>query len=68
VDEDNPRCSMASDLVMLASTKAFDYMDAPAQVLTAPHTPVPFSPPLENFYIPSVDRIVAAVKTVVNGS
>lgn len=68
VDEDNPRCSMATDMVSLVSTKAFDYMDAPPQALTAPHTPVPFSPPLEDFYIPSVDRIVEAVKAATNGS
>jgi pyruvate dehydrogenase E1 component beta subunit len=68
VDEDNPRCSMASDLVTLVATKAFDYMDAPPQVLTAPHTPVPFSPPLETFYIPSVENIVKAAKAAVNGS
>ena len=68
VDEDNPRCSMATDLVSLASTRVFDYMDAPPQALTAPHTPVPFSPPLETFYIPSVDRIVGAIKTAVSGS
>jgi pyruvate dehydrogenase E1 component beta subunit len=68
VDEDNPRCSMATDLVSLVSTQAFDYMDAQPQALTAPHTPVPFSPPLENFYIPSVDKIVAAIRTAVGGS
>src|SRR5690606_15076790 len=27
VDEDNPRCSMATDLVALATTKVFDYLD-----------------------------------------
>ncbi len=68
VDEDNPRCSMATDLISLASTRVFDYMDAPPQALTAPHTPVPFSPPLETFYIPSVDRIVGAIKTAASGS
>jgi pyruvate dehydrogenase E1 component beta subunit len=67
VDEDNPRCGMAADLISLVSTQAFDYLDAPPQALTAPHTPVPFSPPLENFYIPSVDKIIAAVKAAANG-
>ncbi|MFN8456550.1 MAG: alpha-ketoacid dehydrogenase subunit beta [Anaerolineae bacterium] len=66
VDEDNPRCSMATDLISLVSTKAFEYQDAPPQAITAPHTPVPFSPPLEDYYIPSVDTIVAAVKTAVS--
>ncbi|MEW5956774.1 MAG: alpha-ketoacid dehydrogenase subunit beta [Chloroflexota bacterium] len=68
VDEDNPRCSMAADLISLASTQAFEYQDAAPQAVTAPHTPVPFSPPLEDYYIPSVDAIVAAVKTAVSGS
>lgn len=65
VDEDNPRCSLATDLVSLAVTRAFDYMDAPPQMLTAPHVPVPFSPALEDEYIPSVADIVNAVKSVV---
>jgi len=68
VDEDNPRCSMATDLISLVSAKAFEYQDAAPQALPAPHTPAPFSPPLEDFYIPSVERIVDAVKTAVNGS
>jgi len=67
VDEDNPRCSMATDLISLVSTRIFEYQDAPPQAITAPHTPVPFSPPLEDFYIPSVDTIVAAIKTAVSG-
>lgn len=65
VDEDNPRCSMACDIVALVSTRAFDELDAPPRMVTAPHTPVPFSPPLEDYYIPSVENIVSAVKSVV---
>ena len=61
VDEDNPRCSMATDIVALVASKAFHYLDAPPKMVTAPHTPVPFSPPMEAFYVPSADRIVSAV-------
>ncbi|MFW6135602.1 MAG: alpha-ketoacid dehydrogenase subunit beta [Chloroflexota bacterium] len=64
VDEDNPRCNMATDLVALGMTKAFGFVDAPPQMITPPHTPVPFSPALENEYLPSVEDIVAAVRTV----
>ncbi len=67
VDEDNPRCSMATDLISLVTTQAFEYQDAAPQAITAPHTPAPFSPPMEDFYIPSVDTIVAAVKTACQG-
>ena len=65
VDEDNPRCSMAADLVALATTQAFDDLDAPPQMVTAPHTPVPFSPPLEDFYIPDAAKIATAVRATL---
>ncbi|MCW5851490.1 MAG: alpha-ketoacid dehydrogenase subunit beta [Anaerolineae bacterium] len=62
VDEDNPRCSMATDLVALVTTKVFDYLDAPPVMITAPHTPVPFSPVLEDLYIPTPEHIVKGVQ------
>ncbi len=65
VDEDNPRCSMATDIAALAADKAFTELDAPIKRVTAPHTPVPFSPPLEQFYIPSPEGIVAAVQEIL---
>jgi pyruvate dehydrogenase E1 component beta subunit len=65
VDEDNPRCSVACDIVALVSGRALDDLDAPPCMVTAPHTPVPFSGPLEDYYIPSVEKIVSAVKSVV---
>jgi acetoin:2,6-dichlorophenolindophenol oxidoreductase subunit beta len=65
VDEDNPRCSMATDITALVSAEAFDHLDAPPRMLTAPHTPVPFSPPMEDFYVPDADRIAAAVRATL---
>jgi acetoin:2,6-dichlorophenolindophenol oxidoreductase subunit beta len=65
VDEDNPRCSVATDIAALAADKAFTELDAPIKLVTAPHTPVPFSPPLEQFYIPSPERIVATVQEIM---
>jgi pyruvate dehydrogenase E1 component beta subunit len=65
VDEDNPRCSMATDIAALVASRAFDHLDAPPQLVTAPHTPVPFSPVLEDVYIPSPERIVDAVRATL---
>ncbi len=65
VDEDNPRCSMATDIAAMVASQAFDHLDAPPQMVTAPHTPVPFSPPLEDFYVPSPARIVDAVRATL---
>jgi pyruvate/2-oxoglutarate/acetoin dehydrogenase E1 component len=65
VDEDNPRCSMATDIAALVAGRAFDHLDAPPQMVTAPHTPVPFSPVLEDVYIPGPARIVDAVRATL---
>jgi pyruvate/2-oxoglutarate/acetoin dehydrogenase E1 component len=65
VDEDNPRCSAATDIAAMVADRGFDTLDAPIKRLTAPHTPVPFSPPLEQYYVPSAERIADAVREMV---
>ncbi|MCE7983740.1 MAG: alpha-ketoacid dehydrogenase subunit beta [Caldilinea sp. CFX5] len=62
VDEDNPRCSVATDIATLAATQAIEYLTAPVKLVTAPHAPVPFSPSLEDFYVPTPKRVVSAVR------
>jgi acetoin:2,6-dichlorophenolindophenol oxidoreductase subunit beta len=64
VDEANPRCSIASDVVAAVTQNAFEALKAAPQMVTAPHTPVPFSPVLEDLYIPSADGIAAAVSKI----
>jgi pyruvate dehydrogenase E1 component beta subunit len=64
VDEAHPRCSMATDIAALVAQEAFDALEAPVQMVTAPHTPVPFSPALEDIYLPNADKIVAAVHKI----
>ncbi len=65
VDEAHPRCSMASDIAGLVAQEAFGELKAPIKLVTAPHAPVPFSPALEDIYIPSVAKIEAAVTEIV---
>ncbi len=65
VDEDNPRCGAAADIAALVADKGFDTLDAPIKSVTAPHTPVPFSPPLEQLYVPSPERIVETVRDIM---
>jgi acetoin:2,6-dichlorophenolindophenol oxidoreductase subunit beta len=65
VDEAHPRCGMAADIAGLVADRAFRALKAPVKQVTAPHTPVPFSPVLEDAFIPSAERVVAAVKTVM---
>ncbi len=57
VDEDFPRCGLASDVAALIAEKAFDHLDAPVRTVTAPHAPVPFSRPLETAFIPSAAKV-----------
>jgi len=64
VDEANPRCSIATDIAALVAQKAFHSLKAPIELVTAPHTPAPFSGVLEDLYIPSADSIAAAVQKV----
>ena len=67
VDEAHPRCSIASDVSAKVSQEAFKALKAGIQMVTAPHTPVPFSPALEDLYLPSAEKIAtAARKTMAN--
>ncbi len=61
VDEATPYCGIASEIGALCIDKGFDFLNAPVKKVTAPHTPVPFSPVLEDEYMPSQEKIVAAV-------
>ena len=65
VDESNPKCSLASEISSLISEKEFSSLNAPIYKLTAPHTPVPFSPPMEDFYIPSTEKIIQSAKNLL---
>lgn len=67
VDEANPRCSIACDISAQVAQQAFGALKGPIEMVTAPHTPVPFSPVLEDLYIPSAAQIVAAVKRTLAG-
>ncbi|WP_035299448.1 alpha-ketoacid dehydrogenase subunit beta [Brevibacillus thermoruber] len=65
IDEANPRCSIATDIAALVADKGFDTLDAPIKRITAPHTPVPFSPVLEELYLPSPQKVVEAVSELI---
>ena len=65
VDESHPRCSMAADISALICEQAFDRLKAPIKLVTAPHCPVPFAPALEDLYLPSPEKIEAAVRAIL---
>jgi pyruvate dehydrogenase E1 component beta subunit len=65
VDESPPRCSLASDIAGLVADQGFKFLKAPVKRVTCPHTPVPFSPALEDEYLPTPARIEAAARTAL---
>jgi len=62
VHEDNRTGGIAGEIAMRISEKAFEWLDAPILRVTAIDTPVPYSPPLEDYYLPQVSDIVTAGK------
>ncbi|MEE9154077.1 MAG: alpha-ketoacid dehydrogenase subunit beta, partial [candidate division NC10 bacterium] len=52
-------CGIGAEIAAVIAQEAFRDLDAPVVRLTAPHTPVPFSPPLEDYYLPNATKIVA---------
>ena len=66
VDEANPLCSTASEVISIVAENALDALKAPPVKVTCPHTPVPASPVLEALYVPSPEKIEAAVRQVMS--
>jgi 2-oxoisovalerate dehydrogenase E1 component beta subunit len=56
---------IGGELAAIISEEAFEYLDAPVMRLASADTPVPYSPPLEAAFLPSVDKAVAAAKKLV---
>jgi 2-oxoisovalerate dehydrogenase E1 component beta subunit len=53
---------VGAEVAAMIAEKAFEHLDAPVERLAPPNTPVPFSPPLEDAYLPQVADIEAAVE------
>jgi pyruvate dehydrogenase E1 component beta subunit len=68
VDEANPRCGLAADIVARVSQEAFSDLKAPPRMVTPPHTPVPFSPVLEDAYVPTSATIAEAVRATAGAT
>lgn len=55
----------AAELAALIAEKAFEYLDGPLTRVTAPDSPVPFSPPLEKAWLPGVDSVLHAARKLL---
>lgn len=56
--EDTRTAGMAGELAITITENVFEYLDGPIIRLTAPDTPVPFSTPLEDAFLPNVEKVL----------
>ena len=64
MDEEPKTGSAAAEIAALVAEEAFDYLDAPIRRVCSPDTPVPFSPPLEGFWIPSEEKLIRTIEEI----
>ncbi len=62
VHEDTRTGGIAGEIAMRVSEKAFEWLDAPILRVTALDAPVPYSPPLEDYFLPQTEDIVKAAR------
>ncbi|HEX68897.1 MAG TPA: alpha-ketoacid dehydrogenase subunit beta [Candidatus Bathyarchaeota archaeon] len=65
VTEDCRTAGVSAEIAAVVAEEAIDYLDAPIKRVAEPDTPIPFSPPLEQYVIPDEKAIIKAVKEVV---
>jgi pyruvate/2-oxoglutarate/acetoin dehydrogenase E1 component len=62
VHEDTRTGGIAGEIAMRVNEKAFAWLDAPVLRVTALDAPVPYSPPLEDYFLPQTEDIVKACR------
>jgi 2-oxoisovalerate dehydrogenase E1 component beta subunit len=62
VHEDTRTGGIAGEIAMRVSEQAFEWLDAPIQRVTALDAPIPYSPPLEDYFLPQTEDIVKAAR------
>jgi len=64
VHEEVKTSGFGGEIAAIVVDEGFDYLDAPIKRVAGLDTPIPFSPILEQAFIPSEDKIVAAVESL----
>ncbi len=62
IHEANRTNGFGAEIAAMIADEGFDLLNAPIKRVTAPDTPVPFSPVLERSFLPSEEKIISAVK------
>jgi pyruvate dehydrogenase E1 component beta subunit len=66
VEESPKRNGIGAEIAATLAEEMIDHLTAPIKRVAAPNTPAPFAPPMENFYVPSVERIAEGVRQVMS--
>jgi pyruvate dehydrogenase E1 component beta subunit len=64
VEQAWPVCSIGSHIAAVVALEAFDYLDAPPTRVNGKDVPMPYAANLEKLALPTVDDVIAAVKSV----
>jgi 2-oxoisovalerate dehydrogenase E1 component beta subunit len=62
VHEDTKTGGIAGEIAAIVCEGAFEDLDGPIARVTAIDTPVPYSPPLEEYFMPNTEKVVAAAR------
>ena len=65
VHEDSRTGGIGESLAAIIQEEAFEALDAPVRIVGALDTPVPYSPPLEEFFLPSAAQVERAARLLV---
>jgi 2-oxoisovalerate dehydrogenase E1 component beta subunit len=65
VDEANRTCAAGAEVAALIAERAFEDLDGPVTRIATPDCPIPFSPPLEQAVLPSVERVKEAARELL---
>ena len=65
VHEDTRSGSIGESLAAIIQEEAFEYLDAPIRIVASLDTPVPYSPPLEQAFLPSDEEILNAARLLL---
>jgi pyruvate/2-oxoglutarate/acetoin dehydrogenase E1 component len=65
VDEANETCAAGAQVAAIVADKGFEDLDGPVRRVATPDVPIPFSPPLEQAVLPSVDRVREAARELL---
>jgi 2-oxoisovalerate dehydrogenase E1 component len=65
VHEDSRTGGIGESLAAIVQEEAFEHLDAPVRIVGALDTPVPYSPPLEEFYLPSEAEVERAARLLL---